>query len=149
MGSALEGMEALGKHVGSMKLHGYVTFDQEYAADQHETLGYRHPRGGQAKYLEGPLFQSYKARYQRLADKVTDVGGESLTSAFADEVHDLMLDASVAAPVEFGDLRLSGSIRVKEGTRNIRTIDAVQRRLTQRELEVKDLLRHAAGGGFR
>lgn len=31
---------------------GYYT---PYAAKQHEELGYRHPKGGKAKYLEEPL----------------------------------------------------------------------------------------------
>lgn len=31
---------------------GYYT---PYAAKQHEELGYRHPKGGKAKYLEDPL----------------------------------------------------------------------------------------------
>lgn len=32
-----------------------VSFNTPYAARQHEELGYRHPKGGQAKYLEDPL----------------------------------------------------------------------------------------------
>ena len=32
-----------------------VSFNTPYAVRQHEELGYRHPRGGQAKYLEDPL----------------------------------------------------------------------------------------------
>jgi hypothetical protein len=32
-----------------------VSFDTVYAARQHEELGWAHPRGGQAKYLEQPL----------------------------------------------------------------------------------------------
>lgn len=33
----------------------YVSFDTVYAWRQHEELGWNHPRGGGAKYLEGPL----------------------------------------------------------------------------------------------
>lgn len=32
-----------------------VSFDTPYAVRQHEELGYRHPRGGNPKYLERPL----------------------------------------------------------------------------------------------
>lgn len=32
-----------------------VSFDTPYAVKQHEELGYRHPQGGNAKYLERPL----------------------------------------------------------------------------------------------
>lgn len=32
-----------------------VSFDTPYAVRQHEELGYQHPQGGNAKYLERPL----------------------------------------------------------------------------------------------
>lgn len=32
-----------------------VSFNEVYAARQHEELGWRHPLGGQAKYLEQPV----------------------------------------------------------------------------------------------
>lgn len=32
-----------------------VSFNEVYAARQHEELGYNHPLGGNAKYLEGPV----------------------------------------------------------------------------------------------
>lgn len=31
-----------------------VSYDTPYARRQHEELGYRHPKGGKAKYLEDP-----------------------------------------------------------------------------------------------
>jgi hypothetical protein len=34
---------------------GEVGFTEEYAWQQHEDLSYKHPLGGQAKYLEQPL----------------------------------------------------------------------------------------------
>ena len=42
------------------RLQGSVTCDQVYAHRQHEDLSYRHPRGGQAKFLEKPLFDHYR-----------------------------------------------------------------------------------------
>ena len=41
---------------------GEVGFNEEYALDQHESLEYNHPRGGNAKYLEGPLKEN-QSRY--------------------------------------------------------------------------------------
>jgi hypothetical protein len=35
-------------------LESKVSNDMEYAARQHEELSWRHPEGGQAKFLEGP-----------------------------------------------------------------------------------------------
>lgn len=34
-----------------------VSFSTPYAARQHEETSWAHPRGGQAKYLEGPLLE--------------------------------------------------------------------------------------------
>lgn len=34
-----------------------VSYNTPYAARQHEELGWRHPRGGRAKYLEGPAHE--------------------------------------------------------------------------------------------
>lgn len=36
-------------------LHGVVSYDTPYAVRQHEELTWNHPRGGNAKYLEGPM----------------------------------------------------------------------------------------------
>lgn len=35
-------------------------FNQEYATIQHEELGYNHPKGGQAKYLEQPFKENFE-----------------------------------------------------------------------------------------
>lgn len=43
-----------------------ISFSTPYAAKQHEELGYAHPIGGQAKYLETP----FKANLPRLAPVV-------------------------------------------------------------------------------
>ena len=43
-----------------------ISFSTPYAAKQHEELGYRHPTGGHAKYLETP----FKANLPRLAPVV-------------------------------------------------------------------------------
>lgn len=41
-----------------------VSFNEVYAARQHEELDWEHPKGGGAKYLEGPL-REQQARYER------------------------------------------------------------------------------------
>lgn len=41
-----------------------VSFNTIYAARQHEELDWRHPKGGQAKYLEQPLREN-ASRYER------------------------------------------------------------------------------------
>jgi len=38
----------------------YISFNTPYARRQHEELGYNHPRGGKAKYLEDPFRRNEK-----------------------------------------------------------------------------------------
>ncbi|MBA1336729.1 MAG: hypothetical protein HPY66_3164 [Firmicutes bacterium] len=46
----------------------YVSFSTPYARRQHEELGYEHPVGGKAKYLEDP-FNRNKKKVLKYADK--------------------------------------------------------------------------------
>ncbi len=45
-----------------------ISFNTPYAAYQHEGIGFRHPRGGKAKYLEDPLKAAAPTMRQRLND---------------------------------------------------------------------------------
>ena len=46
----------------------YISFNTPYAWRQHEELGYNHPLGGKAKYLEDP-FNRNKNKVLKYADK--------------------------------------------------------------------------------
>jgi hypothetical protein len=46
----------------------YISFNTPYARRQHEELGYNHPLGGKAKYLEDP-FNRNKSKVLKYADK--------------------------------------------------------------------------------
>jgi hypothetical protein len=46
----------------------YISFSTPYARRQHEELGYNHPRGGKAKYLEDP-FNRNKDKVLKYAEK--------------------------------------------------------------------------------
>ena len=46
----------------------YISFNTPYARRQHEELGYEHPRGGKAKYLEDP-FNRNKEKVIQYAEK--------------------------------------------------------------------------------
>jgi hypothetical protein len=48
----------------------YISFNTPYARRQHEELGYNHPLGGKAKYLEDP-FNRNKQKVLKHADKQT------------------------------------------------------------------------------
>ncbi len=45
----------------------YVSYNTPYARRQHEELGYQHPRGGKAKYLEDP-FNRNKNKVLKMAN---------------------------------------------------------------------------------
>lgn len=54
---------------------GRVTFGTPYARVQHEELDFEHPKGGNAKYLEGPLKETaprYQAALAAAARKALD-----------------------------------------------------------------------------
>ena len=46
----------------------YISFNTPYARRQHEELGYNHPLGGKAKYLEDPFNRNNK-KVLKYADK--------------------------------------------------------------------------------
>ncbi len=46
----------------------YISFNTPYARRQHEELGYNHPQGGKAKYLEDP-FNRNKTKVLKYAAK--------------------------------------------------------------------------------
>ena len=48
----------------------YISFNTPYARRQHEELGYNHPLGDKAKYLEDP-FNRNKQKVLKYADKQT------------------------------------------------------------------------------
>lgn len=52
----------------SLTVFGSVSYSLPYALRQHEELNYKHPHGGEAKYLERP-FEERKDRYiNRIAE---------------------------------------------------------------------------------
>jgi hypothetical protein len=122
------------------RLSGSVTVNQVYAHYQHEHLEFRHPRGGQAKYLEAPLMASVFTIFQDVAREYTDDGGER---AMARQMELLAEEqgVSVFAPVEFEDLRRSGHPKVERGGRVLYDRQPRQHRLSADELRVKARLR--------
>lgn len=104
-----------------------VSFDEVYAAAQHEGIDFVHPRGGKAKYLE----DQYKAnlpRYEaalaavvkrRTAEREPETGDEILfvqlqaAVEWARQVGEHLAGASQRdAPIELGALRASVHVDV-------------------------------------
>lgn len=56
----------MGRYVGA------VGYDSPYAVRQHEELGFSHPRGGQAKYLEKPFRENAEKYLSAIAKDVRE-----------------------------------------------------------------------------
>lgn len=52
---------------------GYAAEVDEYSMKQHETIGYHHPKGGKAKFLEDPLNQNAERYLEYL---IAPIGGD-------------------------------------------------------------------------
>lgn len=145
---ALEGIQQLINRTTGPTVKATVTVDQPYAQNQHETLWFKHPRGGRAKYLEGPLFENHRQWIQGFADRLLRARLDA-TRLWGDECG-VPLKNAVAknAPVEFGDLKRSAGLVVREGSSVVRDEPPSQTRLTEAELDAKDYMR-SAGQGYR
>lgn len=145
---AEDGIQQLIQRTTGGKVTATVTVDQPYAQDQHETLYYRHPRGGRAKFLEAPLFESHVGWIQNFADRVLNARLDA-SRLWGDECGVPLRNAvGKNAPVEFGDLKLSAGLVVREGSSVVRDEPPAQQRLTDAELDAKDYMR-GNGLGYR
>lgn len=124
-----------------------VTVNQPYAQDQHETLFYRHPRGGRAKFLELPLYENATSWVNKFANRLL-VRGARTDEEWGKVGRELAKSVSKNAPLEFGDLRNSAGLVVKAGSRVVITEPPKQPRLSDAELDAKDYMRNM-GLGYR
>jgi hypothetical protein len=120
------------------RLQGSVTCDQRYALIQHEELSYRHPRGGQARYLAAPLMDHYRDYLTDYAKTVLADGGQKSMQRSMEHLSD---QVELTAPVDFNDLRRSGHPSVTLGERTVYDRQPKQRRLTDEELRAKSRAR--------
>jgi hypothetical protein len=120
-------------------LRGQVTVDQVYAHYQHEHLEFRHPRGGEALYLQRPFYE-HASSY--LADYAHDVLRDGGHDAMKHSMEHLSDQVELHAPREFGDLLRSGHPEVIQGGHPVYDRPPKQHRLTEGELRIKNRLRH-------
>jgi hypothetical protein len=104
-----EKLRQLEKQVGDGVLRGELVVNQAYAAKQHVTQHYHHPRGGGPNFVSGPLMRSHRGWYRQLARNV--LHGD-LSREMKDIVDEWARQAAQAAPIEDGPLRGSMSPRV-------------------------------------
>lgn len=145
---AVDGIQDLIERTGGPAVKSRVLVNQPYAQDQHETLFYRHAGGGQAKYLEEPLFANTPRRLQKFADRLLMRGRLEADRTWHEHVGEpLIADVRKLAPRLFGDLAESAAVTTYVGGRVAHKTLPVRRRLTQRELDIKDMIRNAGPGG--
>lgn len=141
-----EGIDELIQRLdGGDELTGSVEFDQVYAHIQHEALDFKHPRGGQAKYLETPLFESAAEIMQKTAGSFLEDGGRE---GMSDAMELLADKAEALAPVEFHDLRDSAHPKVTAGEEVVYDRQPRVPRLTEDQLKAKNRLRDLGYGGI-
>lgn len=138
MGEFSTRIRQLEQEVGDTDLVGILVVDQVYAQYQHEDLSLRHPGGGQAKYLEKPLYDEAPSYLQRLADAVLD---NDINQAMARNMEDLSREVYALAPIEFGDLKASGHPMVESGGEVVYDRAPLVGRLSEEEIDIKQGLR--------
>jgi hypothetical protein len=143
-GDFVERMTELIESIGDEELVGSVVVDQVYAKYQHERMDLKHPNGGQAKYLGGPLMENASRYVGRLSDNVLR---GSLAAAMERNVEDLSKEVFDKAPRDFWDLRESAHPRVLNGDQVIYDRAPVVHRLSPGELKIKARLKAQGLGG--
>ena len=126
----------LDKLVGSGPLDMRVVVDQIYARYQHEGLHFRHPRGGRARYLGGPLMEQHRAYLAVLAGGVTS--GRPLVT-YADRVATALAgQVRTQAPIEYNYLRRSAAATVTDRGAVVYHRPADQPRLSEAQLRLRN-----------
>ena len=142
-----ERVSELRRQVGTGKVTASVVVDQVYAHYQHEHMDFHHPRGGRAKYLEGPLYDGFREYYQWYASEVLHDGGVNALERAAEHLSD---QVEISAPREWGDLMRSGHPSVSVDGRTVYDRAPKVNRLTEQELKLKSraLLRARLAAGL-
>lgn len=133
-----DGVTELSQRVGHGPLVGRVEVNQVYARYQHEGLDFKHPQGGQAKYLEEPLYSNSGDYMRRLAKDTLD---GDLTTSMAHNMEDLAGEVYKKAPFEFGDLKASPHPSVTSAGAVVYDRPPMIHRLSEEELRIKSHLR--------
>lgn len=103
-----ERIDHLSREVGTGHITARCEVNQPYAQNQHQSVWFKHPHGGRAFYLGGPLLENAYGLLSSIARGAITPGG-SLLSMRMIEVAEWMARAVLEnAPVETGQLRLSG-----------------------------------------
>lgn len=109
-----ERIDHLSDSVGTGEIVAGCTVNQPYAQNQHQSVWFEHPHGGRALYLGGPLFEDQAFLLREIATGVVTAYGSSLKERMIYIAETLARYVAVNAPVETGQLRLSGNPWVED-----------------------------------
>lgn len=107
-----ERMKYLSQQVGTKQIKSECVVDQAYAKIQHENLSYRHPNGGRAKFLSGPLLERHQELLQHIANRTITEKGSDLGDAMIDTAESMGGFVQNNAPIDTGELYRSDNPRV-------------------------------------
>lgn len=142
-----ERIGVLRERTGRERVTMSVEVNQVYAHYQHEGLDLHHPRGGRAKYLEGPLYEHYREYLAAYARDVLHDGGVHALERSAEHLSDQVEEN---APREWGDLMRSGHPQVTKDELTVYDRPPKVARLSEAELRLKSraLLRARLAAGL-
>lgn len=134
VGTFQKRMTYLGSLVGRGNMTGKLIVDQVYAQNQHESLHFKHPRGGKAKYLEEPFLQHYRTYCGYIADSLLDSGP---TPGMVKAMEALSEQVTINAPVLHNYLRQSGHPIVYDDGVTVYNRPPLVHRLTEAEIRAQ------------
>jgi len=131
-GTFQEKTNELIREVGDDKLTGSVVINQVYAQNQHESVHFKHPHGGRAKYLETALRQQEYNMLRHLSSNL-----RWLRTAMIRNMETLSREAARHTPVLYGNLIASGRPMVKDNGALVYDRLPAQGRLSDAELKAQ------------
>lgn len=139
-GDFIEKIDGFLAKIEGEKIKGIVEVDQVYAHYQHSHPEFHHPSGGEAFYLQTPLYAKAPQYLSHIASKAVTSSGPQIGDAMSDNMEALSLEVYDRAPWEFADLRASGHPMVEADGAVIYDRAPLCRRLSVDELKIKSEL---------
>lgn len=102
-------IDRLQNSVGSGKLVAGCTVNQPYAQNQHQSVWFKHPQGGRALYLGGPLMENAFQLLEEIARGAITPFGSTLDQRMIDVAEKMSDYVFENAPLETGVLATSGN----------------------------------------
>ena len=107
-------IDSLSDSVGTGHIVAGCTVNQPYAQNQHQSVWFRHPHGGRALYLGGPLYENAFLLIEELARGAITPFGSMIDRRMIDIAETLARYVLENAPRETGLLATSGNPWVKD-----------------------------------